>query len=199
MGMPAISDDRYAKLAAKRNKRAAERNPLFAFAGVLNEVAKEWTPDDVRKEFEDYAQGIQDSNAALLDKAVRLRAEFAAQVTPEQLVEADRQWQESRAPKDGAYTCEYWRRMADELRLKHAKAQTAAYGYIDQFKRTIMVTDLYTQGAMWCAGYRDPRTGIMVRHMLQTSLPERATQEEAQADLDAYAEWCGLERVEGKQ
>lgn len=192
----AIGEKRYQRLADKRNKRAIEQNPLFAFAGALEEVAKVWTADDVRLEHEAYAAQLAEGKLRMQQRAQGLRSDFSARVSTEQLAEADAQWAQSRGPKDAAYECEYWRGMIGQLRLREMPLLHADYGYIDQFGRTIMVTDLYSGGEHWVTGYIDQRTGLMVQHMLTISLPIRATQVTAQADLDKYAEWCGLERTE---
>ena len=187
---------RYQRLADKRNKRAAERNPLFAFAGMLHEVAHMWTVEDVRREFEAQREALEEHARQMGDRAQQLRVAFAGFATERQLAEADRRWTESKTPKEAVYECEYWRRMLEELRLRNAPLQRADHGYVDQFGRVLMVTDLYSGGREWATGYMDQRTGVMVRHMLTISLPIRETQTEAQTDLDRYAEWCGLERTE---
>ena len=196
MRKPATEAERYERLADKRNKRAEAQNPLFAAAGILHEVVHVWTPEDVRQEHEEHQAKLAEGERRMLERAQRMRKDFAALVSPEQLAEADRQWAESQMPKVGAYECEYWRKMLEQLELRSKPSQHADYGYIDQMGRTLVVTDLYSDGREWATGYIDQRTGLMVRHMLTISLPIRATQAEARADLDKYAEWCELERTE---
>ena len=48
---PLTDEERYQRLAEKRNRKAEQDHPLFAYAGLLHEVTHIWTAGDVRREF----------------------------------------------------------------------------------------------------------------------------------------------------
>ena len=73
---PLTDEERYQRLADKRNKRAEQNHPLFAQAGLLHEVAHIWTAGDVKREIEGYAAKLERGRQETMQKAQQLRQEY---------------------------------------------------------------------------------------------------------------------------
>ena len=197
---PLTDKERYQRLAEKRNLRAGQNHPLFAHAGLLHEVARIWTAEDVRREIEGYAAKLEQTGKEMLQRAQRLREEFGVLAGPEELAKADAYWQarvERWGDKGPAYECEYWRGLLRDWRLRDAPVRVAAYGYRNAFGQLVVVTDLYSGGQKWVPSVFDVRRGIWEPWLLGCG-GGWPTHEEAQAELDKAAEAARWERAEVK-
>jgi len=195
---PLTDEERYQRLAEKRNRKAEQDHPLFAYAGLLHEVTHIWTAGDVRREFEAYAAKLERCSEEMAQDAERLRWEFAAVATPEELAKADDYWQ-GRVERWGdpgpAYRCDYWWQALRDLELRDMPVQITGYGYRNAFGQLVVVTDLYSGGEKWVSSVCDQRKGIWEPWLLgcRGGWP---TREEAQAELDRAAEAAGWRREE---
>lgn len=193
---PLTDEERYQRLADKRNRKAEQNHPLFAHAGLLHEVTHIWTAGDVRREFEAYAAKLERCSEEMAQDAERLRREFAAVATPEELAKADDYWQ-GRVERWGdlgpAYRCDYWWQALRDLELRDMPVQITGYGYRNAFGQLVVVTDLYSGGEKWVSSVCDQRKGIWEPWLLgcRGGWP---TREEAQAELDRAAEAAGWRR-----
>lgn len=194
---PLTPEERYQRLAEKRNKRAEQNHPLFAHAGLLHEVAHIWTAEDVRREIEGYAAKLERGRQEMLQRAQQLRAEFAALAGSEELAKADayrRGWLERWGDMGPAYECDYWHGLLRDWRLRDMPIQIAAYGYRNRFGQLVVATDLYSGDQKWVPSVFDARKGIWEPWLLGCG-GGWPTQEEAQTELDKAAEAAGWQRA----
>ncbi len=68
-----------------------------------------------------------------------------------------------------------------------------ARGYLDRRGRALFVHCGISQGKSWGTYYR--RSEISLQRLVSRHLPLRSTRDEAQRDLDRYAEQRGLEEI----
>lgn len=196
---PLTDEERYQRLADKRNKRAEQNHPLFAQAGLLHEVAHIWTAGDVKREIEGYAAKLERGRQETLQKAQQLRQEFGELAGPEELAKADayrREWLERWGDMGPAYEADYWHGLLRDWRRRDMAIQIAAYGYRDACGQLVVVTDLYTEGERWAPSAYNERKGIWevypIAAMLSRPLDVKwHTQTKAQAELDRAAEAAG--------
>jgi len=200
---PLTDEERYLRLADKRNKRAEANHPLFAYAGLLHEVTRIWTAEDVRREIEGYAAKLEQTGKEMLQRAREWREEFGVLAGPEEFAKADAYWQ-ARVERWGdmgpAYECDYWHGLLRDWRRRDTPIQIANYGYRDAFGQLVAVTDLHTEGERWAPSVFNERKGIWevypIAAMLSRLLDVKwHTQAKAQAELDKAAEAAGWERV----
>lgn len=200
---PLTDEERYQRLAEKRNRRAEQNHPLFAHAGLLHEVTRIWTADDVRREIEGNAARMERLQAETVQRARELREEFGELAGPEELAKADA-YRQARVERWGdmgpAYEADYWHGLLCDWRRRDMPIQIANYGYRDAFGQVVTVTDLYTEGERWAPSVFNERKGIWevypIAAMLSRLLDVKwHTQAKAQAELDKAAEAAGWERV----
>lgn len=103
----ATEQERLQAWADRRNKRAAERSPLFAAAGALDEVYTPCTAEDCRRELEVQSARWSDDEP-FEAHATLCRTRYAELAGPEALAEADAAWEKWSGPRAAHYKADWW-------------------------------------------------------------------------------------------
>ena len=122
----ATEQERLQAWADRRNKRAAERNPLFAAAGALEEVAHIYTAEECRQENEAKSESLRRGVEELARHADAMRVRYIELAGPEAVAEADGRWAQWSGPRTAHYRADFWWQRLREEMCKMPREQRCA-------------------------------------------------------------------------
>lgn len=94
--------------ATRKNQRIADRHPLFAAAGALDELGiAPVTPEQLIRANEAYGEQLAQSDLLFIERAAAFRGRVAQLVSAEELEALD--LQREKLPKSPAYGADHWR------------------------------------------------------------------------------------------
>jgi hypothetical protein len=98
----------YQTRAERHNRRVAKRFPLFAAAGVLEQVVEPWTAQTVGDLETTYRERTIADRRATYALGALLRRQAAERMTPDELREHDRRFART-YPHKPEYWADFWR------------------------------------------------------------------------------------------
>lgn len=98
--------------ADRHNKRTAKRFPLFATAGVLEQVLEPWTARTVEDMQTSYRERTVADRRAMYARGAAYRRQAAERMTPDELREHDRRFART-YPHKPEYWADYWREILE--------------------------------------------------------------------------------------
>jgi hypothetical protein len=101
-----ISRERAQKASERKNRRLAASAPLFAAAGILDEICKLSTPESLITDSEAYFDRLNRLTEMQTRDAQKMRAVVATLVTEDELADLDRRL--TQKPKTSEYAADHW-------------------------------------------------------------------------------------------